>query len=225
MSPLGSLVTEQTSLAVIGVSSPYAWELAESLRRIGASAEFIDNFGGADPRLPGLAGLNDRHHRTMPFVIGLASAQHRAQAAWNLANLGFSLPTSLVDPSAIVASTSTIKHGAYLNAGVVVGSQTVIGCHSNLNRSASIGHDNLLGFAVSIGPGAILTGGITVEPVASIGAGATLLPGIRIGRRAVVGAGAVVTRHVEPGAVVVGNPARVLRIEDATAEGSTCPHC
>lgn len=44
---------------------------------------------------------------------------------------------------------------------------------------------------------------------ASIGSGAVILGGVDIGERAVVGAGAVVTRDVAPGAVVVGNPARV----------------
>ena len=46
---------------------------------------------------------------------------------------------------------------------------------------------------------------------ASIGAGAVILPGITIGARAMVGAGSVVTRDVEPGTIVVGNPARFLR--------------
>ena len=46
---------------------------------------------------------------------------------------------------------------------------------------------------------------------ASIGSNATILCGLEIGERAVVGAGAVVTRSVPPGAVVAGNPARVLR--------------
>ncbi|MCF7674363.1 MAG: N-acetyltransferase [Akkermansiaceae bacterium] len=52
---------------------------------------------------------------------------------------------------------------------------------------------------------------ITVKQGASIGANATLLPGVVIGERAMVGAGAVVVRDVPPGAVVAGNPARVLR--------------
>lgn len=48
-----------------------------------------------------------------------------------------------------------------------------------------------------------------VEPGASIGSGATILGGVRIGRDAMVGAGAVVTRDVEAGATVMGQPARL----------------
>jgi acetyltransferase-like isoleucine patch superfamily enzyme len=44
-----------------------------------------------------------------------------------------------------------------------------------------------------------------------IGARATVLKGVEIGDGAVVGAAAVVTRSVPPRALVVGNPARVIR--------------
>ena len=48
---------------------------------------------------------------------------------------------------------------------------------------------------------------------ASIGSGATLLGGITIGENALVGAGSVVTKDVPAGAVVAGNPARVIRTQ------------
>jgi acetyltransferase-like isoleucine patch superfamily enzyme len=51
-----------------------------------------------------------------------------------------------------------------------------------------------------------------VKRGASIGSGATLLCGITVGERAVVGAGSVVTRDVPAGAVVAGNPARVMKM-------------
>lgn len=49
-----------------------------------------------------------------------------------------------------------------------------------------------------------------------IGHNAVLLPGCRsIGRGAIIGAGAIVTRSVEPYSIVVGNPARVMRMRFA----------
>lgn len=43
-----------------------------------------------------------------------------------------------------------------------------------------------------------------------IGGGAIILAGVTIGEGAVIGAGSVVTKDVEPGRIVVGNPARPI---------------
>lgn len=51
-----------------------------------------------------------------------------------------------------------------------------------------------------------------VKKGASIGSSATLLCGITVGEYAIVGAGSVVTRDVPPHSVVVGNPAKVLKM-------------
>jgi acetyltransferase-like isoleucine patch superfamily enzyme len=62
-----------------------------------------------------------------------------------------------------------------------------------------------------------------VKRGASIGSGATLLCGVTIGERAVIGAGSVVTKDVPADAVVAGNPARLIRMEEPgrgqTSEG------
>lgn len=50
-----------------------------------------------------------------------------------------------------------------------------------------------------------------VKMGASIGAGATILCGVTIGEYAVVGSGAVVTTDVPKRAVVIGNPAKVIK--------------
>ena len=49
-----------------------------------------------------------------------------------------------------------------------------------------------------------------VKRGASIGSNATILCGLTIGAGSIVGAGSVVTHDVPPGAVVAGNPARIL---------------
>jgi acetyltransferase-like isoleucine patch superfamily enzyme len=56
-----------------------------------------------------------------------------------------------------------------------------------------------------------------VKRGASIGSGAVLLCGVTVGENAIVGAGSVVTRDVPAGAVVAGNPARVLKSARAKA--------
>ena len=52
---------------------------------------------------------------------------------------------------------------------------------------------------------------VVIEDWADIGVGAKILPGVRIGKGAIVGAGAVVTRDVEPSAIVAGVPATLIR--------------
>ena len=51
-----------------------------------------------------------------------------------------------------------------------------------------------------------------VKKGASIGSGATILSNLVIGKNALVGAGSIVTRDVPDNAIVVGNPARLLRL-------------
>jgi acetyltransferase-like isoleucine patch superfamily enzyme len=59
---------------------------------------------------------------------------------------------------------------------------------------------------------------VTIERAAHVGMAAIVMPGVTIGEFALVGAGAVVTRDVPARAVVVGNPARVVRWFDAERE-------
>ena len=60
--------------------------------------------------------------------------------------------------------------------------------------------------------------GVVIGNDVWIGQGAVILPGSRIGDGAIIGAAAVVAKTIPPFAVVVGNPARVVRhrFDDAT---------
>lgn len=53
---------------------------------------------------------------------------------------------------------------------------------------------------------------IHIEREVWIGAGAIILKGVRIGEGAVIGAGSVVTKDIASGAIVGGNPARLIRL-------------
>jgi acetyltransferase-like isoleucine patch superfamily enzyme len=58
-----------------------------------------------------------------------------------------------------------------------------------------------------------------IKKGASIGSGVTILANTNIGENAIVGAGSVVTKDVPPNAIVVGNPAKVLRYIEQNVEG------
>lgn len=55
---------------------------------------------------------------------------------------------------------------------------------------------------------------VLIRQGAWIGPGATILPGVCVGKYAIVGAGSVVTKDVPDYAVVVGNPAKVVKTLD-----------
>jgi len=53
---------------------------------------------------------------------------------------------------------------------------------------------------------------ITIEEDVWIGSGCKILMGVTIGKGAVVGAGSIVTKDVSPCHVVVGNPAKTIKV-------------
>jgi acetyltransferase-like isoleucine patch superfamily enzyme len=109
---------------------------------------------------------------------------------------------TFIEGDVIVGDRVTLKSGVYLWDGLRVEDDVFIGPQATFTNDAR---------PRSRQPFQLLH--TTVRRGASIGAGAVILPGLTIGERAMVGAGAVVTRDVNAGAVVVGNPARVIRTE------------
>jgi len=124
----------------------------------------------------------------------------------------------LIDPRACVDGTATIGAGCQLLPGAVVSADAMLGEGCIVNHKASIDHECKIGSGVHIAPGATLCGLVSVGDAAFVGTNATVPPRLTIGRGAIVGAGAVLTRNVPDYAVVVGNPARIIRIQSPQQE-------
>jgi acetyltransferase-like isoleucine patch superfamily enzyme len=109
-----------------------------------------------------------------------------------------------IEGDVVIGDRVTIKSGVYLWAGMRIEDDVFIGPQATFANDA---------FPRSRQPFEIAHS--TIRRGASIGAGAVVLPGITIGERAMVGAGTVVTKDIPSLAVVVGNPARVVRVLEA----------
>lgn len=135
-----------------------------------------------------------RGTRIWQFVVVLPGAKIGADC--NLCAHG------LIENDVIVGDRVTIKSGVQLWDGLRVGDDVFIGPNvtfTNDRFPRSRQH-----------PGTFLQ--TIIENGASIGAGAVILPGLVIGAGSMVAAGSVVTRSVEPGSLVRGNPARHVRL-------------
>lgn len=119
---------------------------------------------------------------------------------------------TVIHPTVTKSPFSSVGEGSVLFHHCIVQSGTIIGRHCIVNTAASIDHDCDIGDYVHISPNATLCGGVSVGEGTHIGAGAVVIPGIKIGKWAVIGAGAVVTCDIPDKVVVVGIPARVIKL-------------
>lgn len=107
-------------------------------------------------------------------------------------------------PKIFLGNNVVVNHGCLLDGrhyAITVGDNVSIGPEAVI---LTLGHDpHSLTFENRGGP-------VDIGDRAWIAYGAMVLPGVRIGEGAVVAARAVVTRDVEPFAIVAGSPARKI---------------
>jgi UDP-2-acetamido-3-amino-2,3-dideoxy-glucuronate N-acetyltransferase len=149
-----------------------------------------------------------------------------------------------------VRKGATIGERCNVGRGVFIDFEVPIGDDCKIQNYVCIFHGVSVGRGVFIGPHAVFTndklpratdrdfkplgfgewelGETTIGDGVAIGANATIVTGITIGRWAMVGAGAVVTKNVEPYALVLGTPARRVGFVcpcGARVDSTHCARC
>ncbi|KID57946.1 hypothetical protein JF50_04170 [Pseudoalteromonas luteoviolacea] len=108
---------------------------------------------------------------------------------------------TLIENDVIIGDNVTVKSGVYLWDGIRIEDNVFIGpCVAFTNDK----YPRSKHFPEEFSK-------ILIKEGASIGANATILPGLTLGEHCMIGAGSVVTKDVPPYAVVVGNPAKVVK--------------
>ncbi|MGL4588720.1 MAG: 2,3,4,5-tetrahydropyridine-2,6-dicarboxylate N-acetyltransferase [Mycoplasmatales bacterium] len=122
-----------------------------------------------------------------------------------------------------IGDNAIIMMGAVINIGAQIGNGTMIDMGAILGGRATVGANS------HIGAGAVLAGVIeppSADPVrvgndTLIGANTVVLEGVQIGNNCVVGAGSIVTQDVPDNSVVIGSPARVVKMVDEQTKSKT----
>jgi bifunctional UDP-N-acetylglucosamine pyrophosphorylase/glucosamine-1-phosphate N-acetyltransferase len=178
---------------------------------------------GQDTVIHPFTTISGRTRIGQECVIGPHSVISDSQIADQCEVIGSWLEEARLEPDVRVGPMSHLRPGAHLASGVRLGNyaevkKSYIGANTQMHHFSYMG-DATVGKNVNIGAGSItlnydgtpIKKQTTIEDNVFLGSDTLLIAPVTIGQGASTGAGAVVKRNVDPGALVVGIPARPIR--------------
>jgi acetyltransferase-like isoleucine patch superfamily enzyme len=106
-----------------------------------------------------------------------------------------------IKPNTIIGNCCRIQYGCFIPEGVIIEDSVFIGPRVTFTNDK-------FPDIVKTHRGTWKSLETLVKSYSSIGAGVVILPGITIYQAAQIGAGSVITKNVDPYAIVAGNPAK-----------------
>ncbi len=108
---------------------------------------------------------------------------------------------TLIESDVVIGDDVTIKSGVFIWDGIIIEDEVFIGpCVTFTNDKQPRSKQYPDDFLKTI-----------IKKGASLGANSTILPGLVLGEYCMVGAGSVVTKDIPAFALVVGNPAKIVK--------------
>jgi acetyltransferase EpsM len=145
--------------------------------------------------------------------VGLTNEKDTYEKILNL-NIPKDKFINIIDPTAIIpGGFCKIGKGVLFAPLSQLSPDTEISDNCLLLANSFVGHDSFLDRFAHLATNAVVGANVHVGKAVHIGSNATIREKVRIGDYSLIGAGAVVIENVPENAVVVGNPARVLRIK------------
>lgn len=109
-------------------------------------------------------------------------------------------PTSHLKSDTFIDCTGGVEIGRYFHPAKGL---TIFSANHNWKFPTHIPYDDI-----------IIKKKVTISDFVWVGANVTILPGVHIGEGAIIAGGSVVTKNVPSGAVVGGNPAKIITHRD-----------
>lgn len=192
-------------------ASGHAKVVLDILSRLGITVEkILDDH----PKTDSIFDVEvEKSDDTLPFqkaIISIGNNTFRKNISEKF-NLDYQIA---IHPESTVSEFSEIKEGTVVMAKAVINPGSLVGKHCIINTGAIVEHDCIIGDFAHISPNAALAGNVTIGEGSHIGIGAAVIQGVKIGKWATVGAGAVIIQDVPDFATVVGNPGKIIKINN-----------
>ena len=123
----------------------------------------------------------------------------------------------LVHPSASVAESAVLEEGTMVAHNAFVSIKAHLFTNTLVQPMACVHHECSVGRNSVVSTSAVMGGNSSLVYNSFIGLGASVKQGISVGNGSVVGMGAIVIKNVSDRVMVVGNPARAIKMGDLRA--------
>ena len=131
-----------------------------------------------------------------------------------LSHLDINFP-SFISQNAWLAPNIQVGKGVIIYPCVSINYNCIIDDFAVLNMNCALGHDCKVGKYSSLAPGVNLAGYTKIGNCVEVGIGACSIQNINIGNNSIIGGQAIVTKNIPDNAVVVGNPGRIMKYNEA----------
>jgi sugar O-acyltransferase (sialic acid O-acetyltransferase NeuD family) len=204
---------EKKEVGIIG-SGGQALEVVEYLRHHDITPAFFavnEEYVDGKPDRINVADPSE-YEQMIPIIAAIGAPEIRKKLVEQWKGEEFA---TVVSTEAYLGESVEIGEGSIVGPRAVLTDDVLIGKHNIINVSTSISHGCRLGDYVTVSPGAHVAGDVLIGDGVFIGIGAIVSNGITIAKGSVIGAGAVLIESVyEENSVMVGNPARLLRVNE-----------
>ena len=198
--------------AIVGAGG-HALEMTEVLLSLGTHQKEIDyfveeSFFDSASKL-NTQSLDELVKKTDDYqiIIAIGDTSSREQISIVLGSVTY--PT-IVHPSAVVGSSTTLGIGNQISQIACLTSNVLVGNFCIINVNAGAGHGSVIGNFVNLAPGAALMGNVRIGNHCSIGPGALILSGVEICDHVNILPGSVVNKSILASGTYGGSPARKI---------------
>lgn len=205
------------NIVVVGAGG-FGKEVAWIAKRCGREVlGFLD--GTLDKQNTKVMGLdvlgpleNAKNYMDCEFIIAIGNPRSRKKIVDTFFNNEQFNFATLIDPLSIIGENVLIGSGSVICAGAILTVDISMGKHIIVNLNSTIGHDVCIKDYVTIAPNSSISGNILLNDLVEIGTNATLREKLVVDEGAIVGMGTVLTKNVAKNNVMIGNPAKLLKI-------------